>query len=445
MSYIYLPEFFLAECQVAERLIKLRGNKCEELPANIDGLLYNQPDAVLNACQSRISLITGCAGTGKTTCLKKVIDAFEEAQMVGYIIAPTGKAAKRAWQVVNENREVPVDCLTAHRALGYNPSKQGFTFNEHNLLTVDYLVIDEFSMCDLQLFAAILAALDPLRTRLILCGDPFQLPSVGPGNIARDVISTHLFPMAKLNRIIRQGEKSGIVYNSHQILKGEKLTEMGEDGVKFTDFFVVSAEDVEHSHDSIIKYATESLQERRGISPAEVQIVVPGKKGKVGVDNLNQSMRNKLNPRGREQFNYRIGDKILVTKNDYRKGVVNGDVGYVVELNQKGVEIQVDGLSGTTLFSPDELHELRLAYAFTVHKSQGSEFKAVIYPCHTTHWILHSRNLLYTGLTRGKELTILIGDKKSISQSIKNNKPIRRITGLKTRLLQEAGKHNITA
>lgn len=439
MSFIYLPELFLAEWQVAERLAELLGNKCEEIPHSTEGLVHNQPSAVVNACRRNLSIITGCAGTGKTTTLRSIINSFEEAQLSGVICCPTGKAAKRAYQVVNSGRDVPVTCSTAHRMLGYNPMRGKFNFSENNPLEMDYVIIDEFPMCDLQLFNSILAAINPNRTRLILCGDPFQLPSISPGNVARDIISANVFPITKLNKIIRQGENSGIVYNSHRILKGEKLTETDEAGVKFKDFFIVYSEDDAQSHEKILFYATSALRDKRGIEPSEVQIIAPGKQGNVGVESLNKAMRNKLNPRGREQYNFRLGDRVLITKNDYRKNVVNGDTGYISELNQKGIEVDVDG-GNKTLFSPDDIGQLQLAYAFTIHKSQGSEFRAVIYPVHKCHWILHSRNILYTGITRGKELVVLIGDKKSIAISIKNNKPINRTTGLKTRILQECAK-----
>lgn len=443
MSYIYLPEFLLAEQEVAERLLMLRRNKCEKLPPLTQGLVHNQPEAVVNACENSFSIITGCAGTGKTTTLKKVIDSFEEQQMSGVICCPTGKAAKRAYQVVNADREVEVPCKTAHRMLGYSFGNGSYNFGPENPLDLDYVVVDEFSMCDIRLLRSILAAIDPARTRLILCGDPFQLPSVAPGNIGRDIIMANLFPSIRLNKIIRQGADSGIVYNSHRILKGEKMTEVHEDtGEKFTDFFLIKSEAVEESHDKIVQYATKSLQERRGIKPQEVQIISPGKKGAIGVDNLNKSMRNTLNRSGKEQHGYRVGDKVLVTRNNYQKDVVNGDIGYVKDVNQAGVEVDIDGGSVVS-FTSSDLSDLRLAYAFTIHKSQGSEFRAVIYPVHTTHWKLHSRNLLYTGVTRGKEIVVLIGDKKSIAYSVKNNQPIKRCTRLKTLLLKEADKAGI--
>lgn len=444
MSYVYLPEFFLAEHQVAENLIKLLGNKCDEIPYSTEGLVHNQPEAVVNACTKRFSVITGCAGTGKTTTLKSIINAFEEAQMTGAICCPTGKAAKRAYNVVNAGREVPVSCSTAHRLLGFNYQIMGFNHDENNPFDLDYVVIDEFSMCDLRLFNSILNAINPERTRLILCGDPFQLPSISPGNIGRDIIGSGVFPVARLNKIVRQGDKSGIVYNSHRILKGEKLSEVDDNEVKFSDFFVIYSDDDTKSHEKIVFYVTKALEERRGIKPNEVQVIAPGKKGAVGVDKLNNTLRDVLNPRNKEQHGFRVNDKVVINKNNYRKDVVNGDTGYVTDVSKDFLKVQVDGGQEVT-FTGEDMGTVKLAYAFTVHKSQGSEFRAVVYPVHGCHWILHSRNLFYTGVTRGKEITVVIGDKKSIAYSIRNNKTVMRNTRLKELIVTEAQKKKVTA
>lgn len=435
MAFVYLPEFLKAEYQVAARLVELHCNPVEEIEHGSVGLLYNQPEAVLNACTERISIVTGCAGTGKTTTLRSIIDAFEDAQLRGAVCSPTGKAAKRAHSVINDKRDTEIECLTAHRLLGCGPF--GFKHKKENPLDLDYVIIDEFSMCDLLLFNSILQAINPKKTRLILCGDPFQLPSVGPGNVARDLISAGVFPVAKLNKIIRQGAKSGIVFNSHRILRGEQLSATDDEGNKFDDFFFVESPDEEKSAASIITYVTRALKERRGIPPSDVQVIAPGKKGKVGVDALNDGLRAVLNPEGKEKHGFRVGDRVINTKNNYKKEIVNGDMGYVRDVTAAGVEVEIDGGKQVS-FAAVDLPSLRLAYAFTIHKSQGSEFRAVVYPLHTSHYILHSRNLLYTGVTRGKEIVVLIGDKKSLARSIKNNTPIKRCTRLKELIQKQA-------
>ncbi|MGI0021895.1 MAG: ATP-dependent DNA helicase, partial [Nitrososphaeraceae archaeon] len=234
----------------------------------------------------------------------------------------------------------------------------------------------------------------------------------------------------KLTKIIRQDMNSGIVINSHCVLSGEKFCLTNSDGAKFNDFFVIEEEDEQKSHDKIIFYVTEALKKKRGINSEEIQVLCPGKKGRVGVEILNKDLRDKLNPSEREMSGFRVNDKVINTKNNYKKEIVNGDTGYVAGIGRRGVEVKIDD-GETVEFTENELMNLQLAYATTIHKAQGSEYRAVVYPVHNSHWILHSRNLMYTGITRAKEIVILIGSKKSINQSIKNNKPVKRMTRLK--------------
>jgi len=383
----------------------------------MDDLNDKQKLAVKAALENSVLVITGNPGTGKTYTIQRLLQIFPEEDTA--LCAPTGKAAKRMEEMTMR------EATTIHRLLGSDQLGK-FFFCEENPLTAKYIIADEMSMVDIELFDSLVQAI-PEGGRLIMVGDIDQLPPVGPGNPLRDVIHSRKLPVVRLDEIVRQKLDSLIVTNAHAIIKGTPPT-FGAPG---SDFVFWEEEDPEAIADKVVKSVLAAAK-ARGYDPIyDIQVISPMKRGPIGTKALNDILRKVLNPRAQGRFD--VGDKVMQIRNNYKLGVFNGDWG-VVEDVQKGEDpgLWIRWSDNVGFFYPAKyLGELVLSYAITVHKSQGSEFKCVIMPMHTTHYIMLQRNLLYTAITRAKEVVGIVGTEKAINTAVRTNKQNNRNTWMK--------------
>lgn len=381
-------------------------------------------------------VITGGPGTGKTTILRCIIQILEKKDIRIHLASPTGRAAKRMTEATGR------EAVTVHRLLEWSPAQAGFQRNARRPLETDLVVVDEASMLDIALMNSLLRAV-PLMATLILVGDADQLPSVGPGTVLRDILESGRVPAVRLREIFRQAERSRIVQNAHRINHGEFPDLSRPPGGGESDFHFLSEENPERVQQLILDLVSRRLPARYGLDPVEdIQVLTPMHRGVIGAAQLNAALQAVLNParsgraevmRGARVF--REGDRVMQIRNNYDKEVYNGDIGRIgrVDLQEQEVVVRVDGRPVTYDFS--ELDELVLAYAATVHKSQGSEYPAVILPIHTTHYPMLQRNLLYTAVTRARHLLILAGTKKALALAVKNDATERRYSRLADRLV----------
>ncbi len=393
-------------------------------------LAENQLKAVKCALESKVMIITGGPGTGKTTIINAVLKIFSKLWLKVKLSAPTGRAAKRMSETTGH------EAKTIHRLLEFSFQKGGFQRNEKNPLNCDLLIIDEASMIDSILMYRLLSAV-PFGAVLILAGDVNQLPSVGPGNVLNDIIASGIAPAVKLSEIFRQAKSSRIIVNAHRINDG--ILPFFKSSFPEDDFYFIQQEDPEKVLEIILKLVKERIPRRFGFDPVDdIQVLTPMHKGVVGAANLNMKLQNLLNPCKNEVMRggrlYRKNDKVMQIRNNYDKDVFNGDIGRIVDINRVDQEVVIcfDGRDITYDFT--DLDEIVLAYAVSVHKSQGSEYPAVIIPVLTQHYMLLQRNLIYTAVTRGRKLVILIGTKKALAIAVKNNKVSYRYTRLMERL-----------
>ena len=452
---VYVTELYRAESAVAAGLLRLRA-----AVAGADGrpvvsidvdralswyegeagiqLASQQADAVRKALQENLLVVTGGPGVGKTTIIRGIVSILARKGLSVSLAAPTGRAAKRLSEATGR------PALTLHRLLEWRPAEGGFGRKADRPLETDLLVVDEASMLDVRLAADLLAAL-ATGTRLVLVGDIDQLPSVGPGTVLRDVIESGVVPTVRLTEIFRQASESLIVVNAHRIHDGE-LPELGlapgDPGADKRDFFFLEEDDPNKAAAVIRDLVVTRLPRRYGLSTHDIQILSPMHRGELGAGNLNQLMQQALTEgaagvvRGGRAF--RVGDKVMQVRNDYEREVFNGDMGRV-----GAVEAATDG-GGDTLvvlfddrevrYTAEDLDELQLAYAATVHKSQGSEYPAVVIPVHTQHFVMLQRNLLYTAVTRARRLVVLVGTRKALSLAVRNADVTMRGSRLDVRL-----------
>jgi exodeoxyribonuclease V alpha subunit len=439
---VYLTFFYKTEMETAQRLCSLSTHpsglsekKIRALISELEQkdkitLTSQQKQAVLDACLNKAYIITGGPGTGKTTITRMIVRALTGLGLKVKLAAPTGRAAKRLSQATGAR------AATIHRLLKYNPAG-GFDHNEENKLKADAAIVDEASMLDAQLTIQLLRAL-PVTCRLILVGDVNQLPAVGPGNVLKDILSSETVPRAVLTSIFRQARQSSIVINAHRINTGNFPVSSAKAPPQ-ADFFWVEMEDLNKIQDLITYMVCERIPEVYGFDPLrDIQVLTPMHKGDVGTMELNRLLQDKLNPgpdavvRGYRSF--REGDRVLQIRNNYEKEIFNGDLGWISGFDSEESELVVDFDGRQIKYDLDEIDELTLAYAISVHKSQGSEYPAVIMPVVTQHYMLLQRNLIYTGLTRARQLAIIIGSKKAMGIGIRNMGAERRFTHLRYRL-----------
>lgn len=445
-TIVFPPQSYLAESGIAieiDRLIhgssKIRDVDADKAILWAESLksisLENeQKKAVLSALKEKFLMITGGPGTGKSTITKVILAIYEKLSSKIVLAAPTGKAAKRMSEICERK------ALTIHALLEFDPVKGGFKKNHQNKLDVELLVIDETSMIDTFLLFSLLKAI-PTEAKMIFIGDIDQLPSVGPGQILKDLITSDLFPVARLKTIFRQAASSKIITNAHLINSGE-FPDLRFD--KLSDFEFYSLEDPQLIEDKIIDLVQDKLPKWHKFHKIkDIQILCPMKRGLVGSDHLNIALQKALNPNSDfiERFGrrYSVHDKVMQLKNNYQKEITNGSVGIVAKIDHEEQNISVVYDDRWIDYDFDELDELSLAYAISIHKYQGSECPCVIMPIHISHFKLLFRNLLYTGITRGKKRVILIGSKKALAIGIRNHNSLKRITGLQEHLKKVIG------
>ena len=388
-----------------------------------------QREAIAQALSQKIVVITGGPGTGKTTLLIALLKILKHAEVTFALAAPTGRAAKRMAELSGE------EARTIHRLLEYNPHEGGFQRDEADPIDASVVIIDEASMLDLPLLDHLLAAVAP-ESHLVLVGDVDQLPSVGPGSVLRDLIDSKAVPVVVLKRIFRQAGESLIVQNAHRILRGEPLTLDAEPDRR--DFVFIAREREEDALAVIEELVKERIPRRLGGGAQDIQLLSPMHRGLLGTVHLNRRLQQLLNPQGksleRGGTTFRLGDRVMQLRNNYDKGIFNGDLGRIVAVDTEEGELTVDFDGKGIGFDADDLDEIGLAYAISVHKSQGSEYPAVVIPLHTAHYPMLHRSILYTAVTRGKELVVLVGSKRAVAMAIKNIRIEKRFTGLKERL-----------
>ena len=463
---VYYMPFFYAETNVSKKIIELSQSEVRELHIDVkkeiekiekeSGISFaqRQKEAIEEAIKNGLLVITGGPGTGKTTTINSIIKLFEDQELTISLAAPTGRAAKRMSEATGR------DAKTIHRLLEYGFADEdlGMTFSkdEGTPIEADVLIIDETSMVDILLMNNLLKAV-MTGTRVILVGDVDQLPSVGAGNVLRDIIDSKIVKVVKLDEIFRQAQESMIIVNAHRINKGEAP----HLNVKDKDFFFMTRTNGEQIVDTIVELCKERLPKFNGYdSVKDIQILTPMKKGDTGVNLLNEKLQEVLNPKRKGKAEkkigdtiFRVGDKVMQVKNNYKtkwqlldennytiqegEGVFNGDFGYITDIEEEEGEMRVlfDD-NRLVVYTLSQLDELRLAYATTIHKSQGSEFPVVIIPVFWGPPMLLTRNLLYTAITRAKELVVLVGMERYMHTMINNNRITKRYSGLSKRLLR---------
>lgn len=438
---VYLKPLHRAESGVAEALGALQSVPTGLRPFDADKALAwaqqqlelqltgRQAEAVRAAVTSKLVVVTGGPGTGKSTIVRAVLAILEVLRARVALAAPTGRAAKRLGELTGRNAR------TIHRLLEFSPREGGFQRNRDRPLKADAVIVDEASMIDVTLMHHLVRAIPPSAS-LVLVGDVDQLPSVGPGAVLRDLIASDAPSVVRLDRIFRQAEGSWIVTNAHRINQGEfpEFPDGGSPG----DFFFVKRDDPEEVRETVLDLCRRRLPHRYRLDPIDdIQVLAPMHRGPVGTQRLNSELQQTLNPhpislaRGHQTF--RLRDKVIQTVNDYDKDVYNGDIGRVERLDEDASRLAVRFDDRRVWYEGVELDQLMPAYAISIHKSQGSEYPAVVIPVTTSHYVMLQRNLLYTAVTRGKKLVVLVGSAKALAIAIRNARPIARWTGLQSR------------
>ncbi|MBW2580291.1 MAG: ATP-dependent RecD-like DNA helicase [Deltaproteobacteria bacterium] len=440
---VYLAKFHFSEASIASRLHGLisaaksirkigTAKAIDWVQGQLDiTLAERQVEAIRAAVEDKVLVITGGPGTGKTTIIHAVLKIFAKLGVNIMLAAPTGRAAKRMSEATGH------EAKTIHRLLEYSMRRGGFQRNQERPLTCDLLIVDEASMMATTLMHHLLKAV-PSEATFILVGDVNQLPSVGAGNVLKDIIDSGAAKVVELNEIFRQARESSIIVNAHRINSGELPTIETPDRPE-QDFYFIEQEDPDEVLRIILELAKERIPRRFGFDPLDdIQVLTPMHKGVVGAENLNAELQEKLNPgeegitRGGVQF--RVNDKVMQIRNNYDKEIFNGDIGRIKSIDSINQEVMIVFDTGEVSYGYSELDEVVLAYAISVHKSQGSEYPAVILPVLTQHYILLQRNLIYTAVTRGRKLVVLVGTKKALSIAVNNDKTQRRYTYLRYRL-----------
>lgn len=435
---VYLPHLYYAEQGAATRCYQLSQVQRIELgniPAEIkaieqrDGVTFapRQKSALEKALSHNLLVLTGGPGTGKTTTIKGLIALLETRNKKIALAAPTGRAAKRMSEATGH------EAKTIHRLLKFSPSEMAFEKNFENPLEIEALIVDEISMVDTVLMNSLLRAV-PISASVVLVGDVDQLPSVGAGNVLKDVIASGIVEVVELNEIFRQAQTSHIVTNAHAINRGE-MPYMQND--RDADFFFLEVSEPDQVVETVCGLCAARLPRTYRLDSIEdIQVLVPMYRGETGANNLNQVLQDELNPKGQEMtrggIRFRVGDKVMQVRNNYDRDVFNGDIGRVLGIEDDILRVRFQDRVIEYEFS--ELDELVLAYAMSVHKSQGAEFRAVVMPLTTQHYMMLQRNLLYTAITRARELVVLVGTKQALGMAVRNNRVAERHTTLSQRI-----------
>jgi len=436
-KFIWLRSLFLAEAGICRQMSRLRSSPCTLREVNVDKaiewvqahlkikLAENQKQAVAQSLKEKVQIITGGPGTGKSTITKAILAITEILSNKIILAAPTGRAAKRMSEITGKKAS------TIHSLLEYDFKAGRFKKGLDAPIDCDLIIIDEASMIDTSLMYSLLKAI-PSHARVIFVGDINQLPSVGPGNVLKDMIASRAVPVTVLNEIFRQAAGSRIITNAHRINNGvfPDIRNLSD-----SDFFFLEAESPEEVLKNILALVTQRLPKKYGLEPVnDIQVLAPMRRGIIGTENLNIVLQEQLNPKGNPLFwagrRFLPGDKVMQIKNDYKREVYNGDIGRILSIQHAEQEMIVRIDEREIVYSFSDLDELVLAYAVSIHKYQGSECPCAVIPVHTTHFKLLHRNLLYTGVTRGKRLVVLVGTKKAIALAVKNDEVKRRYTGL---------------
>jgi exodeoxyribonuclease V alpha subunit len=446
-TIVSLREFYEAETGITDRVNALLSVPVTPPPIDSDhisrevqkklaiALSGEQIDALGKILSHRAAIITGGPGTGKTTLIRSISAIFEALGKQVLLAAPTGRAARRLSEVTRR------DAKTIHRMLGMNFQDGIFLRNRDNPLDADAVIVDEASMVDTVLMFHLMNAL-PVTAVLVLVGDVFQLPSIGPGNVLADLIKSARIPVFYLKKIFRQAYQSPIVLNAHRIRNGEvPVFTPPNESDRLSEFYFMEEENPDKAVSAIVELCIQTIPRDFSLDPLhDIQVLTPMHKGVVGTAHLNQMLQKVLNPNPvvleTTGSAFKIGDKVMHLKNNYQKEVFNGDIGTIRAVDTKGEYFSVDYYGRTVDYDYTETDEVSLAYAISVHKSQGSEYPAVILPLMTQHYILLQRNLLYTAITRGKRLVVVIGTKKAMTIALKNDTPKKRLSGLAFRLMQ---------
>ena len=439
---VYLAPFYYSEIGVANNLSRLlryptARHKPEFLDYSITQLeakmamsfAANQREAIRKALTSRAMILTGGPGTGKTTTTTGIIHLFEQLGRRITLAAPTGRAAKRLSETTKR------EAKTIHRLLEFSPQENGFKRNAENPLETDVVIIDEISMVDLVLMNNLLKAIPP-EAMLILVGDVDQLPSVGAGNVLKDLIASDKITVVRLTEIFRQAQASLIVTNAHRVNRGKHPKVKGPSD---RDFFFIEEADPEEVVTCICNLVRDRLPKHYDYHPMDdIQVLCPMRRSTVGTDNLNRRLQEALNTNSTETVNggrnFRVGDKVMQVRNNYDYDVFNGDIGRISSVDQVEKQVLISFPEKVVRYDMADLNELVLAYATTVHKAQGSEYTAVVIPLLTQHYMMLQRNLLYTAITRAKELVVIVGTKEALAVAIRNNKVVERNSHLASRI-----------
>lgn len=445
---IYLSRLHQSEIGVAKNLMRLSSGSTiwaqiepEDAISMVQKKLaiilsQSQRKAVELALSSKCLVITGGPGVGKTTIVNSILQIIRAKDAKILLCAPTGRAAKRLSETTG------MQAKTIHRLLEFDPKIFGFKRGKENPLQADIVVVDESSMIDVVLMNQLLRAI-PSGAALLLVGDVDQLPSVGPGSVLADIIDSDVIPVVSLTEIFRQAASSKIIVNAHRINQGLMPLKM-ERQEELTDFYFVPAETPEDIGDKVLQIVCERIPKRFGFDPIkDVQVLTPMNRGGLGTRSLNIELQKRLNPDAGVRISkfgsdYGVGDKVIQTVNNYDKEVFNGDIGQVIEMDLEESELLIEFDGRSVVYSLNELDEISLAYATSIHKSQGSEYAAVVIPLSMQHYMLLERNLLYTGVTRGKSLVVVVGQPRALHMAINNKRSRTRVTALKCRLAQLA-------
>lgn len=440
-QFIWLKSYFLAEISISRHVNRLNESPCNLRKVDTQRALdwvqdklkiklaEKQMQAIATAITEKIQIITGGPGTGKSTITKAILAITEILTQKIMLAAPTGRAAKRMSEITGKK------ATTIHSLLEYDFKVGKFKRGIDSPLDCDLIIIDEASMIDTSLMNYLLKAI-PDHARVIFVGDINQLPSVGPGNILKDMIASKKIPITMLNEIFRQAEGSRIITNAHKINSGyfPDIRNISE-----SDFFFIEAKEPEDVLTNIIDLVSQRLPKKYGFHPLEeIQVLAPMKRGIIGIENLNEVLQKTLNPKENAIFRsgrkYLPGDKVMQIRNDYKREVYNGDIGKILNINLNEQQVNVLFDEREVLYDFADLDELVLAYAVSVHKYQGSECPCVVIPVHTTHFKMLHRNLLYTGVTRGKSMVVLVGTTKALACAVHNDEIKKRFTGLQQAL-----------